>query len=382
MIISNVKGMQTGFKNWVLRWLRFIFWGCMVLYLNSCKEKYETEVSGNINALVVDGMITDEHLAHSVRLTRAIRFDTASFVPEKGAVVYVTDSKGGKYFFAEKTDGLYVSDSSEFIPQPGLKYSLTVETKDKKVYQSSEQLMLPRGDQGDLTNFPKVEQFYRTEEGKLKSTNVTGAEFVSSFNMPPSTDQYFRYSNSVLIEYLVQYSNMPKDSVYYTWQSYNPNEYFNIAKLEPDVSQYQHYLGFYPLDSIFYGIYKLTEENPVTHAKLYIFRNVFHYIISFKQYHLNKEIFNYYELLNKQLEARQQMFSPFTFQVEGNIHCVTDSTEKVLGIFEVSSVSNRSYIVMPGKYTTAYVLKEVNFDKDRINASGVSYQVPPDFWIK
>jgi hypothetical protein len=113
-----------------------------------------------------------------------------------------------------------------------------------------------------------------------------------------------------------------------------------------------------------------------------IFNDLYKYFISFKQYRINKDVYEYYKSLNKQLEARQQIFDPIPFQSLGNIRCINDPEALVLGLFEVSSVNNFTFVLNPVPNSTSYNLIPMQpVDMDTIPNSGKIPSVIPKFWI-
>jgi hypothetical protein len=363
---------------------RIIHFGLLMLSLLvlSCKEVYSPDISNTQKILVVDGLISDEPKVFTIRLSTALPFDSTGYVPETGAVVYVTDTNGNRFDFSDQGSGNYRSDSASFIPVVGSTYTLNIETKNKKVYKSTAQELLPKGTLSEVLNNAKTKPFYLTVEGDLRSTNVIGADFIASFNFTSEKNPYYRFSNTVFLEYIRYYSFRP-DHFIYCWQKYNPNEFFNINDNPYSNSgQFDHDLGFLPFDTSFYSIVKervVRDGNPP--FVYYIYNNIFQFIVSFRQYHLNEDVFRYYQLLNKQLEAKQRILDPVAFQISGNISCVSDPGEKVFGMFEASSSNLLTYIVDRNLRSASYRLKPIRFDLDSIADSGTYDSIPPPFWI-
>lgn len=181
------------------KYLRFVFFISFLFF--SCKKVYDPEINDVPNVLVVDGLITNELKAHTIHLSNAIRFDVVSYNPETGATVYVSDNNGNTFNFGEKTPGYYTSDPLFFIPQIGAKYTLTVETKNKKIYKSSEQELLSKITLNEVTNLAKWIRYYLTIDGSLQYLNVKGTEFYTTFDLLNVQNPYFRFSNSVIAEY-------------------------------------------------------------------------------------------------------------------------------------------------------------------------------------
>jgi hypothetical protein len=365
--------------------MKFYFYILFIfsLFTFGCKEVYTPETDNATKVLVVDGLISNEEKAYSIRLSAAVRFDSTGYLPEEGALVFVTDNLKNRYDFAYQGSGIYNSDPSKFKPQIGVKYTLNIETKDKKIYKSSEQELLSNEFVIDISNTAMVKPFYLTVDGEFRSVNVKGSEFIASVKLQSSSNPYVRFSNSVFLEYTKKYSFM-HDTIYYCWKKYYPNEFFNINENHYNNSgEFNLDLGFYPVDTVFYSIIKervyLDNSQP---AKFYdIFNTIFQMVVSYKQYHLNEDVFHYYQSLNKQLQSKQSILDPAIYQIAGNITCISDPTEKAFGLFEASSISTRTYIIDRNLKTSSYKLKKIVLDVDSIPETGITMNEPPLFWV-
>jgi hypothetical protein len=320
---------------------------------------FTPEIKNTRKVLVVDGLISDDPKAYTIRLSTAIPFDSTGYSPVSGAQVYVTDDLDNKYTFVSKGEGNYISDPEHFKPKIGLTYTLTIETSNK-IYKSSPQKLLPKEVIHDPSNFAKKINYYLTTGGELKYLMVTGTEFLTSLYLNSEPNPYFRFSNTVFIEYTQLYQSHSKDptkdTLNYSWKKYNPNISFNLNDRKYlNSALYNHDLGFDPVDSNFYAIYHEITYNPLRDIK----KDVFLYIVSFKQYHLNGDIYNYYESVNKQLDANQRIFDPVILQVSGNLKCINDPNTSVYGIFEASSADVYTYVIDRNFSTPSYRVKKI-----------------------
>ncbi|RYZ97271.1 MAG: DUF4249 family protein [Sphingobacteriaceae bacterium] len=69
------------------------------------------------------------------------------------------------------------------------------------------------------------------------------------------------------------------------------------------------------------------------------------YSILVKQYAMTKQEFEFWEIMKKNTEQLGTIFDPQPSQVKGNIHCVTDPAEVVIGYLGVCTVvQKRNYI--------------------------------------
>ncbi len=358
---------------------RFLTYLLLSFMLFSCREAYHPELYDAPKALVVEGLITDELRSHTIKVSRALPFDSVGLIPETGAEVFIAEKGGGLYTFDEVKPGKYVSNPAKFRARTGSAYTLTIRTKDGKVYKSSEQTLFPRKEFSEITNTRRTGKYPNTDGGEIVYFNVPGSQFMTSLDLTSDTNPYYRFS-SILVSQFVMERDTPKIS--YCWQKFNPDDYFNINDIKYNSSGvFQHDLGFCPVDCVFYGIYT-KELRVASGATIKIFNTLDKFVISFKQYRLNKETYEYYKSLNKQLEAKQQIFDPIPFQSIGNLKCISDPDALVLGIFEVSAVSNRTFRINPLPQQDSFTLQPIDpLDPDTIVNSGKSPFVKPKTWI-
>jgi hypothetical protein len=358
------------------KYLRIIVGAGLILY-SSCREIYEPELPVQPSVLVVDGLITNELREHTINLTRAVKFDTSAYIPETKATVYVQDNKGNIANFNETTPGRYVSDKSSFKPVVGFKYTLVIKTQNGKFYKSEEQELLPPGNIGDIDATPKKIPHYFMVDNKMRIWDVAGAEFSVSYNVNKSNSPYYRFSNTLMAEF---YSKVI-DSVNFCFRKYESDVNFTLSDIQVEsAGTFQQRLGFLPIENTFYGIVDHFTTSP--EGDVYTTRELFHYYITIKQFHLNKTTFEAYRSMNQQLSASQKIFDPVTAQLKGNVKCITDTKELVLGLFEVSSVNTKTFIVDQRSINNVFKLYPIRpIDLDTIPHDGFNYDIPPRYWI-
>lgn len=106
--------------------MKKFFWICAILLLNACEKEVFWEFKAAEPLLVVDGMITNEKKAHSIRLN--LSASAPNRIPSAVSGASVTISDGSQaYPFTEQPagSGIYLSDSS-LQGIAGVEYALTV----------------------------------------------------------------------------------------------------------------------------------------------------------------------------------------------------------------------------------------------------------------
>jgi hypothetical protein len=138
---------------------RYITITITLLLLASCEKQTDWELQpGDNNLVVVDGIITDELIYQSIKLSRSVDNPNDNPEPVTGAEVIVSVS-GNVYHFEEQsgTSGTYISDD-EFAGKPGKEHSLLI-TSGNTVYSAKAGMMQAGG------NFEPVTFLKNKENG-------------------------------------------------------------------------------------------------------------------------------------------------------------------------------------------------------------------------
>ena len=150
----------------------------------------------------------------------------------------------------------------------------------------------------------------------------------------------------------------------YAWKSFYPKENFNIAapqEFSSSTAILKHELTF------------LT-KNP------YVMGGRFAgWILILYQHGLSESAYNYYDDLNNQINAQGRLFDPLYVQARGNIKCTGDSTQIILGNFEIANITEHRFFVQYMSGSEVYFFKPIPYFYD-ISDSGALFAEKPDFW--
>lgn len=305
------------------KFIKFSF----LLLLVSCVEPIDIKTITYENYLVVEAIITNENKNHTIQLSRTFEIDSNTPAPETGATVQVI-SETTTYNFNETSNGNYVSTVA-FAAEAGKSYQLNITTKEGKSYSSSKEIV------------PKNSQI----EGISTSieTSVEGESGVSisvqSFN-PNNDSNYYRY------QYEETYKIVPP-----FWSS---KELMIVSEVRPFQVEIidrtvDNKICYKTNDSksILITETKSLAEDRVNFPVRFILANDFiiseRYSILVKQHVLSAQAFNYYKTL-KELSNSDNVFAQTQPGfIAGNLISNTDPNEKVVGFFEVSSVSEKRF---------------------------------------
>lgn len=355
------------------------------LFIFGCKEEYFPEIDQADQLLVVDGLLSDEMNVIKVNLSNAAPFRDHAYLPETGATVIVSNDAGGKFPLSEKAPGYYESKTFNF--EYGRAYTLVIRTKKNKYYKSTPQTLFPKSDMEDIASTIKSNTLQTSIDGELVSKTFQGLEFSSILKTSSDGSSYFRFSNTIIVEYTEKIKYARNDSVtenFYCWKKYFPNEFLNLnQKGYNNLEEHLHNLAFCPIDSNYFsmGAEEIWQGFPPALVWTY-YRNFYYFVITVKKYRINEDVHKYYKNVNSQLEAKNRIFDPISFQVKGNMSCDNDPEEAVLGVFEVSSASFRTYSFSDFLPDKSIIYKEeVPLDMDNLSDSGKVYNNCPPFWI-
>ncbi|HVV53793.1 MAG TPA: DUF4249 domain-containing protein [Mucilaginibacter sp.] len=298
-------------KIYITLLLLMIAWGC--------KKAYNPKISGSspTGYLVVDGVIGTGQDSTVIRLSRTVPLSSVQrSKPELGATVTVLTDGGSSFLLTETGNGYYSTPGLN-LTSPG-KYGLKIVTSNGKVYQSD---LIP------ATNSPAIDSVYY----KIKNN---GVQIYADTHDPGNSSRYYRWDFTETYEIHSQfdsheyYTHVPFDTVlprpiqnqiYTCWVSAgSPNILLNSsAKLSRDI----------------------ITGNPITFMPLTSLKVANRYTILVKQYALTSDAFNYFQQLKKNSEQLGSIFDAQPSELPGNIHCVSNPAEHVLGYITAGSTS-------------------------------------------
>ncbi len=285
----------------------------------SCVEEIPLESSGFEEAIVIEATITNEVKQQQIKLFQAFAIDTTGPNPLSGATVKVIGNS--EYLFEEDESGIYKSRDS-FAAQPGINYQLNILANGKEY--ESELMELLGTNIIDQLEANRID--YRGENGvaiTLNNQTSNGTanyykyEYVETFKF---NSNYFKVNDIILIDGLPV--EVPKQKEEYTCYRTTNSQEIILANTN-SLSE----------NSVNDLLIKFIESsNPGVSNR---------YSLLVKQFIISREAYTYYEIL-KELSSSDNLFSqsqPGFFA--GNISNINNPDEKVIGFFNVSSVSEK-----------------------------------------
>lgn len=283
----------------------------------SCKQAYNPKpITSPGNYLVVEGAISTGTDSTVIRLSRTVPLSSkAGTTPELGAVVTIVSDGGASYPCTETGKGYYKA--------PGLNvasgnFGLKINTRDGKAYQSD---LVP------AKNSPPIDSvYYRIQSNGLElyadthdpknNTRYYRWEYVGTYEFH-SAFQAFLILQTVPIDTIVQ--RPLNDQIYICWRNDTSSTILvnSSAKLAKDI----------------------IAENPIGFIASTSEKIESRYSLLVKQYALTADAYNYYTQLKKNTEQLGGVFDPQPSQLPGNLHCISNPSEPVIGYITAGSAA-------------------------------------------
>ncbi|MGH2565460.1 MAG: DUF4249 domain-containing protein, partial [Ginsengibacter sp.] len=289
--------------------LKMIISGLLVLVLSNCKVPYDPVLkSTDTNALVVEGYIDGSTpVSFSVSRSRMLTVgDTAQSRYELNARVTIEDDHQNAYPLTEAGRGVY--NSTDILPlNAAFQYRIHIFTADGREY-ASDMVAFKSSPAIDTIgwNFKDggVQVFVNTHDAN-NITRYYRWQYVETWEFHTlyfSDVKYLAASNTVV----------PRtEQVNVCWQNDNSTSILlgSSAKLAQDV----------------------INEMPLSYIENHSKKISVLYSIWVKQYALDVNGYNYWTAMKNNTEGVGSIFDPQPNQTSGNIHCITDPAEKVVG---------------------------------------------------
>jgi hypothetical protein len=306
-------------KSFLIAFAIISFFGAGIA--SSCTEPFQMQTNTFEDALVIEATITNELKKQEIKLSRTYRFEDDGPVFESGAEVFVTDDTGVRYDFAEQ-DGVYAS-ITEFQAVSGRNYQLFITTDNGKRYESTTQSLTTVNEMNDVT--ANVE----TQHG------VRGVSIKAHSNNPTNSSIYYRYEYEETYKVVAPY-----------WNSFKmiktgPEE---ITLVPRTTEARTCYGSAKSTDILLANTSGMLQDRLDFQARFISDQNYIishRYSILVRQYIERLEAYTYYKNLKK-LSSGGNILSPNQPGfLNGNLKSLSDPKEKVIGFFEVASVSSK-----------------------------------------
>ncbi len=298
--------------------------------IGGCKDRFDLPLRpSDVSMLVVDGLLTAGDTT-TITVSRSSKLGSAfQFLPELQSQLMVEGSDNSLQQLTETGNGRY---SALLQLTVGNQYKLKISTKDGRQYES---------------DFVNVKETPPIDSISWKREN-DGVMIYASTHDPSNNTRYYKwdwvetwqYNSSFFQEYIYVEPNIvpipPTLNTYSCWSTTRSTSILlgSSAQLQSDV--------------IF--------ENPIHHIPEGSEKISYRYSILVKQHSLEKTAYDYLQMMKKNTESLGSIFDAQPSELRGNIHCITNPAEAVIGYVSASSVSSQRIFILNSQVGWAYFL--------------------------
>jgi len=301
----------------------------LLLIATQCKRDYSpTVLQTNPNWLVIDGFINtgaNSTTTFSLSRTQQLSDSVSTNSPELQAAVTIIAGNGNSYSLQDIGNGAYTSP--QMTLDPAQKYKLQIATRNGSKYLS---------DTVSVRSAPPIDSL------SWRQDDSSGNVIVSVNTHDPSgNSHYYRWFYTETWEYHAPLQSQLQllngeieyaiDSltqqflIYYCWRSDNSTDIVlgNTTAFGQDRVSQQ------PIGTIPRGAQKISIK----------------YSMLASQYVLTPDAYQYWLTLQKNTQNLGTLFDPQPSQLAGNIHCLTNPKEPVIGYLSAGSVQQQRLFI-------------------------------------
>lgn len=292
----------------------------LLIGLAGCVDPYLPDVpAAKQNYLVINGFINSQG-STTIQLTRSLQLNATSPPPaEAHAAVAIVAASGQRFALTESPVGTYTSANLNL--NPTLTYKLSIVTAAGRGYETDflPVKTTPAIDKVEWRYENNGVQLYADAHDAARATTYYRWQYEETWQFTSAYESLYRYNP---VTKLVE----PRlDDIYHCWRNVIATNVLqaSTARLTQDV------VTDFPLVFI-----------PANSDKLRV-----KYSILVKLVAQTKDEFDYWETLRKNTESLGTINDPLPSQITGNVHCLSDASEPVLGFVGIHSVSEQRIFI-------------------------------------
>lgn len=303
----------------------------VLLVAVACKEPYDARLApSQANYLVVEGYISANGITTITLSRTAPLTDTADIKPELNAQVSIEGEDNTGFYLREETSGRYKSDFLNL--NLNQKYRLHIKTSLGGEYLSeyTPVKLTPPIDEISWKTDNNGVMIYVNSHDPQNNTRYYKWDYEETWEIHSAFASYYNYVNGSIISRNA--SEIAK--LYYCWldeKSTNIN-LGSSAHLTDDV------ISLAPVNHI-----------PIESEKLSV-----RYSILVKQYALDQKSYAYLKMMKNNTESLGSIFDPLPSESAGNITCVSNPLEKVIGYVTISTVSEKRLFIARSEVNSTF----------------------------
>jgi hypothetical protein len=320
----------------------------ILIITNSCIDKIDFNSSNNQSQLVIEGQITNEPGPYTVKLTRTRKISDFTEVKAVSATkVSLSDDAGNTEILTEIYTGTFQTKSNGIKGTIGRSYTLTVETRDGKIYESAPERLNPAGSVDsiyyDFEKFqpessPTQYQFrvFIDSKGEQNGENLFQWKFTGTYRVLTSPQLRVKLLGENIVPdppVCSGYQNISGD-VIKVGNCECCECWVNFVNKKPTVSDNQIISG---------NEFKNVEVGVVPVEYWTFYDKV---QVEVKQLSLSRIAYDYWKTVRNQKDGASSLFQPAIGKAKSNFYS-KNSAEEVQGLFYASAVSKKVIFIKP-----------------------------------
>jgi hypothetical protein len=293
-----------------------------MMWFCSCKQVYDPHIEAKTTGLlVVEGFLNSGQGPTTVQLSRSSSLEDTTLKPEFGAAVNVEGDDGSSVLLFSNGNGEYTAAQLTF--NNGVKYRLHIRTGDGKEYVS---------DYTPVKYTPAIDSItWQRENGGLR--------LYANARDPQNDTKYYQWKYEETWEIHSAYYT----SIKYIRDTIRTNAVTGLAWRLPDhnadTTLYKCWSTLNSSTITLGSTEKLASDLvylPVQYIEPHSEKLSILYSINLRQYAISHDNYLFLQKMKKNTEQLGTIFDPQPSEISGNMHCLTDSNEIVIGFIEVT----------------------------------------------
>lgn len=280
----------------------------------------------------MEGVINSGADSTIITLSRTVNVSSANTLnPVLHATVAVESDQDVSYPLTETNNGNYVSAGLNL--DAGHQYRLSIKTPDNKQYQSD---LVP------VTPTPPIDSI----GFNIVNTPLAGVQIYANAHDAANAVKYYRWDYSEAWEFHSRFHSL------YTTNGTT----LALRTQAQDVSTC--YTNDVSSDIVLGSSAKLSQDviyqSPIVFIASTSEKIETEYSILVHQYALTADAYNFWVSLKKNTEQLGSIFDAQPSQINGNIHCISNPSEAVIGYISVSTVASKR-VFIPNSQLPAWI---------------------------
>jgi hypothetical protein len=345
---------------------------CYLLLLCSginCREKYDVFIDvPDRGLLVVEGYVNGNGRTR-ITLSRTTLLSEKKIVPELHAVLVIEGEDNSTNYLYDIGDGVYVTDSIQL--DPSLKYRLRIYAFNQEEYLTDFRSIVatPAIDSISHVYNDGIVNFYSHSKNSDDRSIYYKWDYDETWEFKSTFRATLQYKitgqgagRTFEIEYYDSVNHTHNESIYTCWKNNKST-------------------------GIILGSAAQVGDEPINLPVRTLARNAFQltylYSILVTQYGLRADSYEFFRRMKKNSESLGTIFDAQPSELVGNIVCVTNPHEEVIGFVEFTRISQKRYFVygpfLPG---TPYDPDCPFWEELDPNFGGYPYENDPDLILQ